>query len=448
MKKYLALLMLVMFSGSVLAQTKITLDEAIKIALQRNSNLIKSENSLEGNKAGVKSAYGDLLPDLKVGGTYNWRRNTSEVDVLDNTGNPTGKTEDVTAESRSHSLSAGGGITLFNGLANFANISKAENDLETARYNLEKLKQDIVQSTSELFYAVLKSEAIMKVRTENVKFNRKQLEQIQEKNKLGSVAVADVYAQQYQLGNAELQLINAENALDQAKNRLLDYLALDVLAEYEILSPFGEEEVIDTERYLKDFNALSDLVGEALKKRADYKGQKLALKSADKGITIARSGYLPSLTGSYGYSTNAGSASELFDSKTLTLGLNLNIPIFSNWNTESNVQMAEIKYLNTQEDLKALERTIKIEVKQGYQDLMAAKKALDVAMKNVTSAEENRRINNERYSLGSSTILDVLQSDRDYQESLKNRIESEYTFYTAKDILMNAIGKLDHKNYE
>jgi outer membrane protein len=81
-------------------------------------------------------------------------------------------------------------------------------------------------------------------------------------------------------------------------------------------------------------------------------------------------------------------------------------------------------------------------------DLVAAKKSLDVAVKNVVAAEETRKINQERYNLGSGTILDVLQADRDYTEALRNKINTTYDFYSKRDNLNNALGKLDIKKYE
>jgi outer membrane protein len=130
------------------------------------------------------------------------------------------------------------------------------------------------------------------------------------------------------------------------------------------------------------------------------------------------------------------------------VGLSLNFPIFQQFDIETAVELAQVNYKNTEEDLLALERQIKIEVKQAYQLLVAAKKALNVAIKNVISTEENRRVNNERYSLGSGTILDVLQSDRDYQDALSARINAEFVFYKSRDGLLNAIGKLDFNQYE
>jgi len=69
-------------------------------------------------------------------------------------------------------------------------------------------------------------------------------------------------------------------------------------------------------------------------------------------------------------------------------------------------------------------------------------------MKTVTSASENRRVQYERYNLGSGTFLEVLQSDRDFQNALSLRIDAEFNFHSSREALLNSLGKLEYKEYE
>lgn len=446
--KKTAFLLIVLMASSLFAQKRLTLEEAISIALQRNTNLIKSSNSLSSSEAELRSAYGDLLPSLGASGSWDWSRieddGGTQVDFLGNVIN----TPASTTESRSYSVGVGGSFTLFDGMANWANISQKSDNLNAAEFDIAKLKQDIVFQTTEYFYSVLNNREIMKVREENVKYNQKLLETIEEKRRLGSVPIADVYAQQVQAGNAELELIRAENAYENAVSTLLNYLSVDVLAEYEFVGEVETGSEVDTENYMQEFGTLQTMVNEAMQNRYDYKSQELAVESAESGVTIARGGIFPQLTGSYSYGSGATTVDNLFDRRTTRVGLTLSIPIFSNFNVDTRIQAAEIFALNTIEDLSALERQIKIEIKQGYLDLLAAKKNLDVTNKNVVSARENRRINTERYNLGAGNIVELLQADRDYIQAVSNNIDALYGFFTARDQLLNALGKLDHKVYE
>lgn len=448
MKKLILALIIIVLTIPVSAQKLLTLQEAVSIALQRNTSLIKVKNTLQSSETQLKSAYGDLIPTLGANASWSFQRiNDAGSIQRDFLGNEV-VTPASQIDNRSYSAGIGGNVTLFNGLANIANISQKKDNLRATEYNIEKKKQDVVYDATNFYYLVLNAEELMKVREENVKYYQKFYETVNERNRLGIVAKADVYTAQVQLGNAELLLIQAQNNYETTLGNLLNYLALDVLQDYKLVNPFSGQGLTDTESYLGDYNNIQALVKAALDTRFDFKSQQLAISSAESGLTIAKSGLFPTLTGSYSYSSAASKYDRLFDRKVFNASLSLNFPIFSNWNTENSIQLAMVSLKNAQEDLLALERLVKIEVKQGFLDLSAAKKSLDVATKNVTAAEETRKINQERYNLGSGTILEVLQADRDYTDAQRNKINATFDFYIKRDKLSNALGKLEYKKYE
>lgn len=448
MKKLILAIITIALAIPVSAQKILTLQEAVSIALQRNTSLIKVKNTLETSETQLKSAYGDLIPTLGANAGWSFQRINDAGSVQrDFLGNEVA-TPASQVDNRSYSAGIGGSVTLFNGLANFANISQKKDYLKATEYNIEKKKQDVVYEATNYYYLVLNAEELMKVREENVKYYQKFYETVNERNRLGIVAKADVYTAQVQLGNAELLLIQAQNNYQTSMSNLLNYLSLDVLEDFKVVNPFGAEGFIDSESYLNDYDNVRAMVNSALDTRFDFKSQQLSVSSAESGLTIARSGLFPSLTGSYSYSSAASKYDKLFDRKVFNVSLSLNFPIFSNWNTENSIQLAQVSLKNAKEDLLALERIIKIDVKQGFLDLSAAKKSLDVATKNVTAAEETRKINQERYNLGSGTILEVLQADRDYTDAQRSKINTTFDYYIKRDKLSNALGKLDYKKYE
>jgi outer membrane protein len=437
-----------MIAAPTFAQKKLTLQEAISIALQRNTALIKLKNNLTSSESQLKNAYGVLIPSLGAQSGWSWQRIDDNGGVQrDFLGNPITFPPSI-VENRSYNVGIGGSVTLFNGLANYATISQRKDNLKSNEYNIAKQKQNIVYQTTDFYYTVLNAEEQMKVREENVKYFKRLYETVQERNKLGAVTLADVYSSQVQLGNAELSLIQAQNIYETSKASLLNYLALNVLEDYTLVDPFASTKIIDTDSYLKNFEDMQTMVNIALDSRFDYKSQQLSVSAAQSGITIAKSGIFPSLSGSYSYSTSALKTQDLFNRRVLNIGLTLSFPIFSNFSTESQIQFAQVNAMNAQEDLLALERQIKIEIKQTFLDLVAAKKSLDVAVKNERAAEETRKINQERYNLGSATLLDVLQASRDFIDALRNKINAMYDFYRQHDKLNNAIGRLDFSKFE
>lgn len=235
MKRLLVLVVILTLSISVNGQRKLTLDECIAIALNKNVSLIKQQNSLEVSKENVKANYGGLLPTLSTGANWGWNYNKYNSTTIDFYGQAVERVSE--SQSRSYGLSANTGLTLFDGLATWARIYQSEDNLQSAKFSLEKAKQDIIYSTSDYFYTIIAYQELVKVNEETLKYQQKTLEQIVEKNKLGSAAIADVYTYQANVGNAELTLINTKVSLEKAKLNFLNFLALNILESYEYVDP-------------------------------------------------------------------------------------------------------------------------------------------------------------------------------------------------------------------
>ncbi|MBZ0201168.1 MAG: TolC family protein, partial [Ignavibacteriaceae bacterium] len=419
------------------------LDEAIRIALQRNTSLEKGKNNISTYEAGVKSAWGNFMPSLNANGGFGWTRS----DQNGTTRNLGGFVIDVPAtvsESRNYNAGVNSSITLFDGLSSFANLDKSRNDLESAQLQLERLKQNLVFQTVSLYYDVINNQQLLKVKEDNVKWNQKNLETVTERNKLGAVTLADVYAQQVQTGNAELDVIRTRNMLENSKSTLLDYLGLDVFDDYN----FADVSIKMDELSTENTDELSVLVNSALTNRFDYKSAQLGLASAFNSVTMARAGHMPSLSGSFGFSTYANNFNTLFENKNYSAGISLNIPIFNGFGVSERVQFAEVGAMNKKVELTELERTIKVNLQKTYLDLQAAKKAVDVSQRNVKSSTENRKIEEEKYSLGSGTLLNVLIANSEFTVAQTNLINAQYAYETLKEQLKYYIGVLDYKSYE
>jgi outer membrane protein len=451
MRIFFSSFFIILLSVTGYSQKLLTLEEAVNIALQRNTVLQKSVNSIDSYQSNVKAAYGNLLPSLGAQGNWQWTRSETRGGFLPlpNGGFLPLPDLKVISETRSYNVGAGTNWTLFDGLSNIATVSQSKNNLESAQLSLARLKQTIVYQTISSYYDVINNGELLKVKEEDVKWNQKNFETINERNKLGAVTLADVYAQQVKVGNAELEVIRAKNNLETAKSNLLYYLGLDVLDNYSFSDSLSANDRDIIGRHIDaNYQDLSDLVTKSLSSRYDYQSAKLSLESALNGITIARSGYFPSLTNSNSFYTYSDNVKTLFQNKNYIVGLTLNVPIFSGFSTENRLQLAEVGAMNSKADLSDLERDIKRNIQKTYLDLQAAEKSLEVSKGNVAAAEESRRIQQEKYALGSSTLLDVLVANSDYLTAQTNLINAEYAYIVLSEQVKYQLGVLDYKKYE
>ncbi|MFN3695330.1 MAG: TolC family protein, partial [Ignavibacterium sp.] len=189
--KYFLLIFLI--SGLSFAQTKITLKDAIQLALQKNTILNQAENNILSQESGLTAAYGNFLPSLNGFASWGWDRNEQAGSIRYINGIPFNIPK-ITSETRSFIVSVNSDITLFDGLSNFANLSAANKNLSSTKFYVEFLKQQTVVNTITRYYNLMTQIALLKVREENVKYFEKFYESVNERNKLGSVAIADVYS--------------------------------------------------------------------------------------------------------------------------------------------------------------------------------------------------------------------------------------------------------------
>ena len=152
--------------------------------LQKNSGLLTQENQLASGESGVTAAYGNFLPTLDL--------------MLVGDGTDLIKPKELmlkwykcslyllrrNSESRAYTVGANSNVVLFDGLSNFANLSKSKNNVEAIKLSIEAKKQEVVFQTISLYYSITESYQLLKVREEDVKQQQKNLETITERNRL------------------------------------------------------------------------------------------------------------------------------------------------------------------------------------------------------------------------------------------------------------------------
>jgi outer membrane protein len=104
--------------------------------------------------------------------------------------------------------------------------------------------------------------------------------------------------------------------------------------------------------------------------------------------------------------------------------------------------------MNTKIELNDLERQIKQDIQISFLDLQAANKELTVTEKNVKSADENLKIEQEKYNLGAGKLLDVLIANTQFRNALTNHINSQFKYIRLSEQLKYNLGVLDYSEYE
>ncbi|MCO6447472.1 MAG: TolC family protein, partial [Ignavibacterium album] len=81
--KFFFFSILLLLNISVYSQDQLSLNEAIKIALQKNSGLLTNQNNMLKSESALTAAYGNFLPDLGASGSWNWNKNKGDGYEID-----------------------------------------------------------------------------------------------------------------------------------------------------------------------------------------------------------------------------------------------------------------------------------------------------------------------------------------------------------------------------
>jgi outer membrane protein len=434
---FLLLIIITLLPINISAQRKLSLSEAVSLALNQNTNIKRSINNLDVTIEAIRPAWGALIPTFGLNGSVNWSHTNYNSSAASNyTGIP--NSASFSTDNRNWSLSAGGDVTLFDGLSNFAVIHSRENSLSSAKYDFEKLKQDLILQTVIQYTTIVGYKKLLDFQTEDLSYNNGLTDKIKQMLDIKSVPVSDYYAQEALTANSELAFIQAENNYQKSIVTLLNFLALDVNGSYTF--SFDNDDLQDTSAVPNEFNNLFET---ALANRQDYQSEKYKVKIAENQVTSSWGNVYPRLSGNYGLSTNASSPGGLFNQRTFSAGLSLSIPIFAQFNTEYSIEISQVNLKNSNEDLTVLERQIKTDVKNAFLDLETARKQLDVSNTSVLSAKESWDAKKETYTLGAATYLDQQLTYNNYLQAVYTSISKQYGYIIAQYTVLSVIGKLD-----
>jgi outer membrane protein TolC len=361
-----------------------------------------------------------------------------------------------------------------------------------AKLDIDRTRNEIVLTTKNAFYAVLRAQALVKVAQDTLQNAVDRLADSQLRVDAGTSARFDLTTAKSQVATAQQTLIANRSSLSQAFASLNSAMGLNVVTPLEITTE-GAVTIPDSAKtpYIfprlkpsappeNDLKIAADgtlgdagssaasqainfqvsnpipedggfqkLLEEALHTRAEILRDDARIDAARKGIIVAKSGTLPSLSLGYNYSytPNVGALGQ---EHTGYGSLTLSIPIFDSGAARGRVTQARAD-ISTQETNRRIDTdSITLELRQAYLNLQSAELSIKSSREALGQADEAYRLARLRYSsgvtsqTGVSPIVELSSAQQTLSQAQSTYVNALYDYNAGRSALDKAIGRYSY----
>lgn len=435
---------LILGSFSAEAQQKITLEQAVQLALENNIQLKQAQFNVAISEEDFKQSKFNLTPSLNAGGNLNYSLGRT-FDQL------SGQPFDQSITSGNGNLNSS--VVLFQGFQRINQILQNKYSLEANKSNAQKAKNDLTLNVVTTYLQVLNAQDLTETARQQHEFAKLQLDREQKLFEVGNKTLADLSQAKAQFATAELNLTNAQNQLD------LAYLNLAQLMERDPAEKFlVEKPVIDLISTVASQYIANDIYREALGNYPDVKLAEFRTLAAAKAVSVARGGFYPRLSFGGNLSTGYSSGRQRLNTTTMTLediplndqlrdnysrgvGLSLSIPLWNGYQARSVVNRAKINYQNASLSEQLAKNNLNKIINQAVYDLKAAEKRFASNQSAYASSQAAFETIDQRYQVGLVNSLDFYQAQVNLNKAQFDLIQSKYDLIFRIKVIDFYLGK-------
>ena len=403
-----------------------SLQEAVTLA-QKNSPLaVGARGQVRSSRAAVRSSYAAFLPTLAVQATNT--QNSPAGVVVDSTGH-------VFSGKWQNSQGFSTGLELFDGLSRLYQIRASKAEVTAARANEVTQTFQVALLVSQQYYAVLAAK-------ESESAARAQLDQAEQQL---AVSRAKVQAQTstksdslraiIQVGDAQLALLQARNNLQIANATLTRLVGEPYKVTADAADTISGPTVEIDSVKLVQLAEVSPTVQQA-------QAQEVA---ANAQYRAAHAPYFPNLSVAYNRSRYHSDSSFNFANGGYkysgTLRFTVSYPLFNGLGREQDVVNAQVAAQNAAAAAQDAALLAQQNLVSYIGTLRTAQQQIDIQQVSVVAAEEDLRVQQQRYQLGASILLDVLTSQTQLTQARLALIQARYDYRVAKAQLEALIGQ-------
>ena len=402
----------------------VTLDEAIALALRSQPAIIQAQGDLDVAHAGQREAIGSYLPTVNFNSSMSQNSSTRF-----NTA-----TQQLVSIPPSVAYQAGlsASLVIFDGFSRLAETKAAGATASSADASLTNQRFQVILQTKQAFFNALAAAELVKVTQTQVERAMQQLKISKDKLAAGSAIRSDTLRSTVELGNARLQLLNAQAQLATAEANLARLIGADGGVHAGGAPVMPDIAGLDS----------AGLRLEIVNRSPPVQAAEAQARAAGAQVGVSRAQYMPTITASYRPSWAGTRDSVALSPSAFTtwpslrngwsFNFGLSFPLFNGFSREAAMSRALAGRNAAEARAADARRQANANFTQQLAALQAAAQQMAIAEASRAAAEEDLRVQQERYRLGAATIVDVLTSQVSLGQAEVSLVQARLNLLLAK----------------
>ena len=449
------LILILLFSLGYAQKESLSLDDCIQIALTNKEALKASALDLESSRQSIKGSYSNILPNLALSLTEsgvtepNIEQTLNPFDeLMDTVAIFFGMRDLVDSQDSQDNISGTQNISsasvslsqnIYDGGRWWNSIAQSKTNYKITEQFNRQVKTNIIRDVHRNYFNYLKSLQLLDVSQSNLNSSQQQLALTKQRFDLGSARKTDLLKAEVRYGQARVDVINNEAVLKNAYLSLKNAMGIvrtnrDFIVNDDV---FFLDTIPDFENGFKSIQKYNPSV----------LAKKNQITSAEYSEKIAKGSRLPQISASANYSNNSkdfqSMTNELDKNWTMNTSLSFSIPIFTGNTLSTTIQQAKLNVRKQESEYLTQLQDLSVQLEVILDQLNYYKEVIPINEKVVASAEEDVKLVQERYSLGSASILEVLDAQVSLVTARSSLIRSKYDSMIEQASLKAILGTLD-----
>ncbi|WP_276090828.1 TolC family protein [Pedobacter sp. JY14-1] len=397
------------------AQEKLSLKEAVTVALKNNYDIRLVNNDVQIATNNVNAGNAGLLPRLDAsfsdGGS---RQNTTRTQSNGN--------EQTLSGVRNTNMSYGAslGWTIFDGLQMFTNYERLKELQKQGEVTAKATVLNTISTVISAYYNVLKEQQLVMARDSALDVSQLRLRIANNKLSIGRGSKLDVITAQVDYNTDTSAYLQEIGLLKNAKTALNQVMARDVNTD---LIAEGDITVDSALNY-------TTLAGQMQQLNPDLQNAFISKKLAELNLKQIKGQRYPviGVNGGYEYqrSTSPTGFNTQQKTKGFTYGVTASLNIFNGFLQRQNERNAKISVNSSELALEKTRQDISAQLTAAYQDYQTSLNLLKVEGNNVEIARQSLDITLAKYRLGSIAPLELREAQRNAIDAVTRLLEARY----------------------